>query len=59
MGFDADGYLWYDSHYMDELARFDTKTGECDRISGAALGNCHARILPRCAGADVVWHESQ
>jgi streptogramin lyase len=28
MGFDADGYLWYDSHYMDELARFDTRTGE-------------------------------
>jgi streptogramin lyase len=28
MGFDADGYLWYDSHNMDVLARFDTKTGD-------------------------------
>jgi virginiamycin B lyase len=28
MGFDADGYLWYDSHWMDSLARFDTKTGQ-------------------------------
>jgi streptogramin lyase len=28
MGFDADGYLWYDSHRMDLLGRFDTKTGK-------------------------------
>jgi virginiamycin B lyase len=28
MGFDADGYLWYDSHRMDVLGRFDTKTGK-------------------------------
>ena len=28
MGFDADGYLWYDSHHMDLLGRFDTKTGK-------------------------------
>jgi hypothetical protein len=28
MGFDADGYLWYDSHHMDVLGRFDTKTGK-------------------------------
>src|ERR1035437_8838826 len=27
MGFDADGYLGYDSHNMDEIARFDPKTG--------------------------------
>jgi streptogramin lyase len=28
MGFDAQGYLWYNSHRMDVLARFDTKTGK-------------------------------
>jgi streptogramin lyase len=27
MGFDADGYLWYDSHNMDLLGRFDPRTG--------------------------------
>jgi len=28
MGFDTDGYLWYNSHYMDIVARFDPKTGK-------------------------------
>ncbi len=28
LGFDAEGYLWYDSHEMDLLGRFDTKTGK-------------------------------
>jgi virginiamycin B lyase len=28
LGFDADGYLWYDSHNMDVIGRFDTKTGK-------------------------------
>ena len=28
MGFDADGYLWYDSYHMDLVGRFDTKTGD-------------------------------
>src|ERR1700687_6472770 len=28
LGFDADGYLWYDSHNMDVIGRFDPKTGK-------------------------------
>jgi virginiamycin B lyase len=28
MGFDAEGYLWYSSHYMDTVNRLDTKTGK-------------------------------
>ena len=28
LGFDSNGYLWYDSHEMDLLGRFDTKTGK-------------------------------
>ena len=28
LGFDADGYLWYDSHYQDTVNRFDTRTGK-------------------------------
>jgi streptogramin lyase len=28
MGFDADGYLWYDSHRLDLMGRLDTKTGK-------------------------------
>jgi virginiamycin B lyase len=28
LGFDADGYLWYDSHNMDLLGRFDPRTGK-------------------------------
>src|SRR6266566_6635498 len=28
LGFDADGYLWYDSHNMDIIGRFDPKTGK-------------------------------
>ena len=28
MGTDAEGYIWYDSHNMDELCRFDPKTGK-------------------------------
>ena len=28
LGFDAEGYLWYDSHNMDEIGRFDIKTGK-------------------------------
>jgi streptogramin lyase len=28
LGFDTDGYLWYNSHKMDVVGRFDTKTGK-------------------------------
>ena len=28
LGFDADGYLWYDSHNMDLIGRFDPRTGK-------------------------------
>jgi virginiamycin B lyase len=28
LGFDADGYLWYDSHNMDVIGRVDIKTGK-------------------------------
>ena len=27
LGFDTDGYLWYDSHNMDLIGRFDPRTG--------------------------------
>jgi virginiamycin B lyase len=28
LGFDADGYLWYDSHNMDIIGRIDPRTGK-------------------------------
>jgi len=28
LGFDADGYLWYDSHTMDIIGRLDPRTGK-------------------------------
>ena len=28
LGFDADGYLWYNSHDMDVIGRFDPRTGK-------------------------------
>ncbi len=27
LGFDRDGYLWYDSHHQDIMGRFDPRTG--------------------------------
>jgi len=32
LGFDADGYLWYDSHNMDIIGRFDPRTGRWSSI---------------------------
>jgi streptogramin lyase len=28
LGFDTEGYLWYNSHHQDNLGRLDTKTGK-------------------------------
>ena len=55
LGFDADGFLWYDSHNMDVIGRFDNKDGQGDRVSLSAFGDRHAGIFPRFTRPHVVW----
>jgi virginiamycin B lyase len=58
MGFDSDGYLWYDSHDMGVLARFDTKTGKVTEYPIPHSEIAMREFFRDVQGRMVVWHQS-
>ena len=51
---DAQGYIWYDSHHMDILGRFDPKTGKVIEYPFPHFENCSREFFRDSQGR--MWY---
>ena len=53
---DRNGYIWYDSHHMDNLGRFDPKTGKVIEYPFPHFENCAREFFRDSQGR--MWYGS-